>query len=804
MVQEAQKEWNRPLGVHEVAGTMEEDAFEKEYRKINSKIEAALKLVTEGTGVDPAKIEEELALATRSGIGKTRQKTASGDDRKSNSLRNEEGRGRKKWQDMPPSTPSNDGVDVTDIGSGDDNSSREKALSSVSEHVKRSGDPDVNAHEKGQGKTSSTVALRGILRQVEKSLYSSDHEKQLIATKKIRQLLSVERDFLIDDVIAHDLIPRLLSFLNMKEESELQVEALWALTNVAAGSSEHTRVLIQKGAIPALVGLMSSSHNEVLEQAVWVLGNLAGDGRRARDEVLNDGALEPLLHIINSNDRLSLLRISTWALSNICDGQPQTASYSQMKKSKFDLPGVLNALSHIIYNEDTEVQSHGCWALSHLCDGPSPFVEEVVASNVCAKLIELLEHRSWRVSKPALRTIGNIVCAEDDQQDYTQHIVNLKAVDRLKSLVGHSNREIQKEACWTLSNIAAGTVEQIEEVLNSGVIPTLIKLTTSGKSDPEVKIEASWVLLNATSCGSSDQIQFLANAGCVGVLCTLLTDAAMALMALEGLEKILLVGEETPNLQQEVSTKKEDAVGPASSSRKGVDGGLNRFAQLVDTSQIAMLQESLNPGLAKRAARLWKRYFVCCAICSKAYGKNTADTFFCQECKCTVCKACDCTKFHLSYQLSQWDELYAEEESGKTSKAKKKSKKKKKKKEKAAASKETKKEPAVPEVEAEQDERKRPVVAALPVMSKKEEQPRKDLVARKPTLVDEEAEEDDTDEDAAVGKGSNQASASPDIKGNDQYVDYLSQGGSIFELAKMLDLDRASSADSDNHLNMVL
>eukprot|EP00505_MAST-04D_sp_SCG-Rhode-Island_P006928 Stramenopile-MAST_4_protein_6928 len=125
----------------------------------------------------------------------------------------------------------------------------------------------------------------------------------------------------------------------MKEESELQVEALWALTNVAAGSSEHTRVLIQKGAIPALVGLMSSSHNEVLEQAVWVLGNLAGDGRRARDEVLNDGALEPLLHIINSNDRLSLLRITTWALSNICDGQPQTASYSQMKKSKFDLPG---------------------------------------------------------------------------------------------------------------------------------------------------------------------------------------------------------------------------------------------------------------------------------------------------------------------------------------------------------------------------------------------------------------------------------------------------------------------------------
>ena len=59
-----------------------------------------------------------------------------------------------------------------------------------------------------------------------------------------------------------------------------------------------------------------------------------------------------------------------------------------------------------------------------------------------------------------------IVCAEDDH-DYTQHIIDSGALPCLRMLVGHQNKEIQKETCWTLSNIAAGTVDQIQGVLDS-------------------------------------------------------------------------------------------------------------------------------------------------------------------------------------------------------------------------------------------------------------------------------------------------------------------------------------------------
>jgi len=56
-----------------------------------------------------------------------------------------------------------------------------------------------------------------------------------------------------------------------------QVEALWALTNIAAGTTEHTHVLLRHNPVPALVNLLDSTNAEIVEQALWVLGNIAGE-----------------------------------------------------------------------------------------------------------------------------------------------------------------------------------------------------------------------------------------------------------------------------------------------------------------------------------------------------------------------------------------------------------------------------------------------------------------------------------------------------------------------------------------------
>ncbi|KAL0388855.1 UNVERIFIED_CONTAM: Importin subunit alpha-1a [Sesamum radiatum] len=69
-------------------------------------------------------------------------------------------------------------------------------------------------------------------------VWSSDSNLQLEATTQFRKLLSI------------GVVPRFVEFLMREDFPQLQFEAAWALTNIASGTSEHTRVVIDHGAVP--------------------------------------------------------------------------------------------------------------------------------------------------------------------------------------------------------------------------------------------------------------------------------------------------------------------------------------------------------------------------------------------------------------------------------------------------------------------------------------------------------------------------------------------------------------------------
>ena len=94
------------------------------------------------------------------------------------------------------------------------------------------------------------------------------------------------------------------------------------MTNIATGTAEQTQCLTEKGAVPKFIDLLSSEKDNIKDQAIWALGNIAGENTTYRDLVIDSGVLPPLLKILKSPNKFTIIKNGVWCLSNVCRSRP--------------------------------------------------------------------------------------------------------------------------------------------------------------------------------------------------------------------------------------------------------------------------------------------------------------------------------------------------------------------------------------------------------------------------------------------------------------------------------------------------
>jgi importin subunit alpha-6/7 len=364
-----------------------------------------------------------------------------------------------------------------------------------------------------------------------------------------RRLLCYEHDPTIGKFLAHGLLPLLHGIIRVETDANILYETIWILINITSSkTSSHVESVACSGVVPDIANLLVHDNPGVREQSIWFIANVAGESIQYRDALLEIPAvINGLLYNLEHPANISLLCNCAWAISNMFRALQEKHGDTVIRF----IPDMISTLTIGIRGRvKTKELVDLMTALLYIVENGSEATALVLEAGVTPLLVTVIQHYSnfpeaALLLPPTIRILGNFAAGTDQQ---TEAVVQSGFLKHAPSLLDPSHKRlVHRAALFALSNIAAGTHDQISAMTNQrDLTESIVWLADHGPY--EVKKEAIWTLTNVITKGKLKHATDTVAYGSISSLCDFLTkpvDTKLVLVVLESIEKLLMYNRST-------------------------------------------------------------------------------------------------------------------------------------------------------------------------------------------------------------------------------------------------------------------
>lgn len=185
---------------------------------------------------------------------------------------------------------------------------------------------------------------------------------------------SKEQFFLIFDIVYY--IFYFLKIIFRHDSHSIVKAALRAVGNIVTGDDVQTQVILNSGALPHILHLLSSEKESIRKEASWTISNITAGNRQQIQAVIDSQIFPVLIHILK-NDEFKTRKEAAWSITNATSsGTAEQIKYlvRKMKQTHIKSTTFCTANTHTYREIHSDKEPNSNIELGYHCNRLTPAV----------------------------------------------------------------------------------------------------------------------------------------------------------------------------------------------------------------------------------------------------------------------------------------------------------------------------------------------------------------------------------------------------------------------------------------------